>query len=314
VKSISRRDWLASTALGLPGLPGRKGDKSILVHEHVLVDFAGANIASPSRYNRDEVIAAAKPKLEAIAKLGCVRLIECTPNYLGRDPILLARLSAMTGVELWTNTGLYAANAYKHLPRYAWEESALQLSKRWVAEWKNGIEGTKPRFIKIGVNAGALKEMDRKIVEAGAYTMLETGLTLGSHTGPPVNGASPALQQIELLEKLRMPLKKFVWIHAQNEKDHAIHEQAARKGVWVEFDGINERSAQFHLDCVQFMAKKKLLDRTLISQDSGWYRVGEPGGGKYNGYDYIYTGFVPQLEKKWVKRLLWDNPRAAFGE
>lgn len=314
MKSISRRElgqWAAAAAV--PGW--RKNDeRSILVHEHVLVDFGGADVVSPARYNREEVIAIAKPKLEAIAKLGCVRLLECTPNYLGRDPVLLARLSAMTGVELWTNTGLYAANRYKHLPRYAWEESALQLSKRWVAEWRNGIEGTKPRFIKIGVNAGALQAMDRKIVEAGAYTMLETGLTLASHTGPPAGGVSPALEQIALLEKLRMPLQKFVWVHAQNEKDMAVHEQAARKGVWVELDGISERSADFHLECVRHLAKKKLLGRVLLSQDSGWYHVGEPGGGTYNGYDYLYTGFLPRLEKKWKKRLLWENPRAAFGE
>lgn len=310
---IPRRQCLGALALGLPELAAKGPERSILVHEHILVDFAGADIASPDRYNRDDVIAAAKPKLQAIAELGCVRLLECTPNYLGRDPFLLARLSAITGVELWTNTGLYAANNYRHLPRYCWEESALQLAKRWIAEWRSGIEGTKPRFIKIGVNSGKLGEVDRKIVEAGAYTMLETGLTLASHTGPPKDGASPALEQIEILERLRMPLKKFVWIHAQNEKDHAVHEQAARKGVWVEFDGINERGAAFHLECVAYMAKKKLLDRVLISQDSGWYRVGEPGGGRYNGYDYIYTSFLPKLEKKWRKRLMWDNPRAAFG-
>jgi phosphotriesterase-related protein len=255
----------------------------------------------------------AKPKLDAIVQLGCVRLIECTPNFLGRDPVLLARLSAICGIELWTNTGLYGANQYRHLPRYCWQESALQLAKRWVAEWKNGIEGTKPKFIKIGVNAGKLGEMDRKIVEAGAYAMLETGLTLASHTGPPKDGASPAVEQIELLEKLRMPLKKFVWVHAQNEKNHAVHEEAGRKGVWVEFDGINARSAAFHRECVEFMASKKLLGRTLISQDSGWYRVGEPGGGTYNGYEYIFREFVPALDKKWRKRLLWENPREAFG-
>jgi phosphotriesterase-related protein len=303
---MRRRDFLQSAL-------AKKTPKSILVHEHVLVDFAGAAIANPSRYNRDEVIAAARPKLDAIVQLGCVRLIECTPNFLGRDPVLLARLSAICGLELWTNTGLYAANQYRQLPPYALTESALQLSKRWIAEWKNGVDGVRPRFIKIGVNAGALGEIDRKIVEAGAFTSLETGLTLASHTGPPANGASPALEQIEILTRLKLPLRKFVWVHAQNEKNHAIHEQAARAGVWVEFDGINARSAAFHKECVEFMAEKKLLGRTLISQDSGWYRVGEPGGGKYNGYDYIYTDFLPSLTGKWRSKLMWDNPREAFG-
>lgn len=305
----TRREFLAGT---IPLL--RKGaQKSILVHEHVLVDFIGAEGVSRSRYNLDDVIAKAKPHLEALAAQGCVRMIECTPNYLGRDPILLKRLEAITGIEMWTNTGLYAANNYRHLPRYAWDECALSLAKRWVREAREGIDGVKPRFIKIGVNAGRLGELDRKIVEAGAYTALETGLTLASHTGPPQDGASPAREQIEILQKIRLPLKKFVWVHAQNEKDHTVHEEIAKAGAWVEFDGIHARAAAFHQECVEFMAKRKLLGRTLISQDSGWYRVGEPDGGQFNGYTYLYTDFLPKLPKKWRPKLLWDNPREAFG-
>jgi phosphotriesterase-related protein len=36
----------------------------------------------------------------------------------------------------------------------------------------------------------------------------------------------------------------------------------------------------------------------LISQDSGWYRVGEPGGGQFNGYTYIFDEFLPLLKKR----------------
>jgi phosphotriesterase-related protein len=61
------------------------------------------------------------------------------------------------------------------------------------------------------------------------------------------------------------------------------------------------------------MADKDMLGRTLISQDSGWYRVGEPGGGNYRGYSYIYTDFIPRLSAGESRRLLIDNPRTAFG-
>ena len=106
---------------------------------------------------------------------------------------------------------------------------------------------------------------------------------------------------------------KWVWVHAQNEKDHAVHERVARAGGWVEFDGINERGAEWHRKAVEHMASKGLLGRVLLSQDSGWYRVGEPGGGKYNGYGYIYTDFLPRIDARWRKQLMWENPRAAFG-
>jgi phosphotriesterase-related protein len=305
-KSLTRRAALLSfTPLLSAALP----KKSILVHEHILVDFGGAAIASPSRYNRAEVIAAARPHLDAIAKLGCVRLLECTPNFLGRDPLLLAELARLTGLEIWTNTGLYAARQYQHLPPYVRTETAAQLARRWASEYRQGVDGVKPRFIKIGVNDAPLGEIDRKLVEAAAIASLETGLTIASHTG---RGAGP--EQIEMLEKLRFPLQKFVWVHAQNEKDHAIHAAAARAGAWVEFDGISPASTPWHLACVRAMQSQNLLHRVLISHDSGWWHVGEPAGGNFRGYTSLYEDFAPQLPGPVLQQLLWDNPRTAFGK
>ena len=61
------------------------------------------------------------------------------------------------------------------------------------------------------------------------------------------------------------------------------------------------------------MAEKDLLAKTLVSNDSGWYRPGEPGGGNYRDYTYIYTDFLPRLDPAWLGALLWDNPRRAYG-
>jgi phosphotriesterase-related protein len=106
---------------------------------------------------------------------------------------------------------------------------------------------------------------------------------------------------------------RLVWVHAQSEKDHAVHEKFARAGAWVEFDGIAPDSADWHRECVEFMAGKGLLGRTLISQDAGWYHVAEPGGGAYRGYTYIYTDFLPRLDPAWARQLMSTNPAQAFG-
>jgi phosphotriesterase-related protein len=118
---------------------------------------------------------------------------------------------------------------------------------------------------------------------------------------------------LDIVASEKARLSKFVWVHAQNEKDHAIHEKAARAGAWVEFDGIGPKSAGWHLDCVRFMAEKNLLGRTLISQDAGWYNVGSPQGGDYRGYTYIYTDFLPSLDPAWRTALMQVNPEEAFG-
>jgi phosphotriesterase-related protein len=274
-----------------------------------MVDFIGADKIAPGRYDAGEVFRLARTRLEELKPFGCVRLQECTPNFIGRDARLMKLLSDATGIDIWTNTGLYGAANQKYVPKFVHEETAERLAKRFIEEARRGVDGVKPRFIKSGVNKGPLGEVDRKLVRACAIAARETGLTLAVHTGDGL----AAMDQIEIIGSEKLPASRWAWVHAQNEKDHSFHERAARAGGWVEFDGIREASAAWHLECVRHMAAQGLLGRTLISQDSGWYRVGEPGGGNYRGYTYIYSDFVPMLDPAWAKQLMIDNPRAAFG-
>lgn len=300
---MNRREFLSLGAAAAAQPAG-----TTLVHEHILVDFIGADKIVPGRYDSDEVFRAARPKLDAIHALGCRRFLDCAPNFLGRDPRLFRRLADATGIDIWTNTGLYAAGNYKFLPAFARTESAEQLARRWVQEVKRGVDGVKPRFIKIGVNKGPLGDLDRKVVRAAALCLKETGLTIAAHTGD----GSAALEELEIVGSITSP-GRFVWVHAQNELDHEVHARVARAGAWVEFDGINARSASWHEQCVRAMAKRDLLGRTLISQDSGWYRVGEPGGGDFRGYTYIYSDFLERLDEPWRRTLMVENPGLAFG-
>jgi phosphotriesterase-related protein len=304
---MKRRAFLAAAA-GAPFALAQRLRGSVLVHEHVLVDFGGARVASPDRYDTDEVFRTVRPRIEAIAALGCRRFLECTPNFLGRDPRLLARLSDAAGVEIWTNTGLYAASNHRYLPDFARTESAAALARRWIGEVEGGVDGVKPKFIKIGVNNGPLHELDRKVVEAAAMASRETGLTIAAHTGD----GKAALEELEILTALKVAPSRFVWVHAQNEKDPAIHSRVASAGAWVEFDGISAKSAAWHVQCIRQMAGQNLLHRVLISQDAGWYHVGEPGGGDFRDYTYIYTDFLPRLDPEWARRLLAVNPFQAF--
>src|SRR5262249_1120258 len=74
---------------------------------------------------------------------------------------------------------------------------------RWLREWKDGIDdtGIRPGFIKIGVDAGALTVVNRKLVLAAARTHLENGLTIAAHTGDGV----AALEEMKVLAR-RKPI------------------------------------------------------------------------------------------------------------
>ena len=227
-----------------------------LIHEHILVDFIGASDYDPSRWDDDEVIKKVLPYLAGIRKLGCRTLVDCTPNYLGRDVLLLRKLSEISGIHIVTNTGYYGGSDPKYLPEHAFSETAEQLAYRWIAEWENGIDGTaiKPGFMKISVNAEHLSPISQKLIRAAAIAHLKTGLTIFSHTGPAV----PALEEIEILKNEGVAPEAFVWVHAQNEKDWNQRDirTAARAGAWISLDGLNDGAIQEYTEMITFLKKR----------------------------------------------------------
>jgi phosphotriesterase-related protein len=335
---MSRREWLAAATTALTGgyaavhagegQPSRGQIATVrgpiaadrlgltLMHEHVLVDFIGAADVGPSRYDQGEAFKAVLPHLQAVKRLGCETLVECTPAYLGRDPRLLQRLSTAAEIHILTNTGYYGAANDKHLPPHAFTETAEQLAARWTREADAGLDGTevKPAFMKIGVDGAPLSAVDAKLVRAAALTHKSTGLPIAAHTG---SGAA-AMEELDILDRAGVPPSAFIWVHAHSERDGTFHVRAAKRGAWVEFDGVSEKSVDRHVELVQKMKAEGLLGRVLVSHDAGWYRVGEPGGGQFRPYDTLFTTFVPALKSAGVDdreigQLLVDNPRRALA-
>jgi phosphotriesterase-related protein len=296
--------------------PVSSGEMGIsLTHEHILVDFTGADPTTDMRWERSNVIERVLPFLKQIKDLGCRTLIECTPEYLGRDVLLLKALSDSTGLNILTNTGYYGAANNKYIPRHAYSETADQLAARWIVEWENGIEGTgiKPGFIKMGVANSSLSDLHKKLITAAALTHLKTGLTIASHTG----SAIPAFEQLEILKNEGVAPRAFIWVHAQSEKDHANHIKAARMGAWIGLDGINDTNLKDYIGMITNLKKNNLLDRILLSHDAGWYHPGEENGGEYRGYTTLFEKLIPLLRKenfseKEINQLLVSNPAEAF--
>lgn len=287
----------------------------VLMHEHVLVDFIGADKVSRSRYDADEVVRVALPHLREARELGCRTLVECTPAFLGRNAALLQRLSEESGLLIVANTGYYGAAGDKHLPAHAFKETARELAQRWINEQRRGIDGTDilPGFMKIGVDPGPLSDVDRKIVEAAGLAHKATGMPIGAHT---VDGVA-AHQELDLLESLGVPPDAFIWMHAHNEGDDGQLKKAAERGAWVEFDGIGPDSVDRHVQLVKMMADAGHLGHVLVSQDAGWYHVGEEGGGTFRPFDTMFRRFVPAireaLDEAAVTQLLVTNPARALA-
>ncbi|MFC5192839.1 phosphotriesterase [Algoriphagus aquatilis] len=288
-----------------------------LIHEHMLVDFIGADSISTDRWNRDSVVAKVLPFLLEVKKHGVRTILDYTPSYLAKDPLLLKTLSEKSGIQILTNTGFYGAVGGKYLPDFVQTETAEQLAKRWIDEFQNGIEGTgiKPGFIKISVNeADTLSAIDQKLVRAAAITHLNTGLTIASHTGT----WKTAAQEVRILQEMGVEPSEFVWVHAQAEKDFNNYRKAAEMGVWISLDGIGW-SIDPYVDRLVFAKENGILRNILISHDAGWYDPAKAGGGDFQPFTNIFEKLIPILNERGFSEKDWDlllnkNPKLAFEE
>lgn len=287
-----------------------------LVHEHMLVDFIGADSVSPDRYNQEEVIAKVLPYLLEVKRYGVKTIFDCTPSYLAKDPVLLKALSEKSGIRIITNTGFYGAVGGKHLPDFVFDENATQLADRWISDFNNGIDqtGIMPGFIKISVNEeDPLMEVDAKLVRAAGITHENTGLMIYSHTGT----WNTARQEVEILQKMGVDPSAFVWVHAQAEQDFQNYLTAAQLGVWISLDGIGWGLEEYE-DRLLFAKENDILEHVLISHDAGWFDPSKPNGGDFVSFTNIFEKLMPALNAKgfeeadW-KLLLEENPKRAFG-
>jgi len=283
-----------------------------LSHEHVMADFIGADKVSKERYDLDEVFNVMLPYLEEIRQLGVTGFVDCTPAYMARDVELLARLSEASGIHIIAPTGLYME---PYLPEYAFELSVDQLAEMWTREIYEGIDGTpiKAGFIKIAVNPGSIIPIQEKIVRAAARCSLSTGAVIACHT---VSGVA-AMDLMRILEEEGMDLGRLVVVHCDAEQDLDYHIEILRRGAWVEYDAVKEDNAERTLNLIDFVLENGYEDQLLLSQDAGYYHVGEERGGNIRGYAYLVGDFVSLMKERGlsqelIDKILIENPARAF--
>jgi phosphotriesterase-related protein len=296
-----------------------------LSHEHVLVDWIGADSTGYHRWERGDVLEKALPYFLEAREKGVRTIAEFTPSYLGRDPFILTELSRRSGIHVITNTGYYGAVDNRFMPEHAFDEDAHDIAARWIDEFEHGIDGSdlRPGFIKISVaDEEHLSDHHRKIVEAAAITHLATGLTIFSHTG----GDIPATEQVEHMEAKGVSPSAWVWTHAQSGTIEGNLE-IAEKGSWIALDGVRydpdhqdgERgSISWYADRILQLKDAGFLEQILISHDAGWYTAGEPGGGDFRSFTDIFDYLLPELIDKGfsedeIHQLLITNPQKAFS-
>jgi phosphotriesterase-related protein len=287
---------------------------TMLVHEHILVGFVEDGKLTPADYSRQEVAASILPLLLQLKEAGCSTFVDGAPEYLGRDPYILKELSEKSGLYIVTNTGLYKS---PYLPPFVYQASEQELAELWIREARDGIgeSGVYPGYIKIALNDGtAIDQTQQTILRAAIRTSLETGLPIQCHT----IGGEIALHANEIMKQAGFDRERFIWVHAQTGKDLTVHKLLAGEGMWISIDSILPGTYEAHVELLkQLLAQGVSRDKILISQDTGWYTVGEDKGGNMRPYHQLLTDFIPYaiengLDASWLKRCVTRHPYQAM--
>ena len=307
LKVMTVNGWLDAGEMGVT-----------LPHEHIMVDFGGADSIDYDSWDKDSVVMAVLPYLKELKELGCQTFIDCTPSYMGRDPEVFKRLSDESGLHIIFGVGLYGAIENRFVPQHAYTESAEQLAVRWMDEWEHGCRGTgiTPGIIKVGVDFDTtLTELHAKLVRAGCLAHLKSGMTVAVHSGP----AERAYEILQIFQEEGVAPEAFVWTHAtMAEKED--HIEIGKTGAWVSFDWVNtkEENIQKLVDIISNMKDNNLLGSVLLSHDAGWYSVGQPGGGGFRPYTSVFTHLIPALKEQGftqeeIDQMLIKNPAEAYA-
>lgn len=290
----------------------------ILPHEHLFTDLRGPSAPDCAQADLDDVVRAITPLLEDANKVNVTALVECSTDGVGRNPHILKALSETTPIHIIAPTGVYKED---YIPEWMRSFTAQEMAELWIQDLTSGIEDTKVKagFIKIAMSDDGPRPIEVKALLAAAIASNQTGAVVASHTP---NGEIFRKQR-HILEEVGLPPHKFIWAHANLEKDKDIHLEAAKEGFFVEFDAIGAdwQSQEAMVDYTIALIAAGYTNYILLSHDAGWYQPGRPNGepeGGFRGFTAMADEFLLELRSRGVaeemiRQITHHNPVSAFA-
>ncbi|MFN8451052.1 MAG: esterase [Anaerolineae bacterium] len=290
-----------------------------LPHEHLFTDLRGPLTIGYGKGNPDQVVEVMRPYLEAAQARGVTALAECTGLGVGRNVAVLRRLADITPIHIIAPTGVYKQG---FIPPDLLNMSAEALADLFVRDLLEGMDGTDSRA---GSSRSRSATTDRAAKPAICARRRSPADGRARWSPSHTIGGAAALREFAILEDAGHDLSRFIWVHAHTEPDTAQHVEAARRGVWLEFDAVGAES--WHpqaalLRSVLALIEAGYVDNLLLSHDAGWYDPGQVDGqpqpNGIRGYTALVDDFIPALRSRGVDdatihRITVINPARAFA-
>ncbi|MBR7796060.1 MAG: phosphotriesterase family protein [Bacillota bacterium] len=281
-----------------------------------------------------------KSKLDVLdfKQLGGQAIVDATAIDYGRDVKAVKEISDETGITIIGTAGfnksfLWEAPVPEHVKAvignyqtfYEWIDatSINDLADVVIKEIEEGLEGTGIRGgqVKFGTGYNRITPLEEKTLRAVARAHHETKAPLHSHT----EAGTMALEQIELLKSEGVNLEFISFGHMDRNPDPFYHEQVAKTGALLSFDGISKfkyAPESTRISCILELVDKGYERQILISGDTArksYYKHYDHGLGLENILGKWVPRFIEEANQKGfdgeqlVDRFFIENPANCFS-
>lgn len=292
-----------------------------LSHEHVIVGFPGIKQTYPELMDWDGIESGGIAKLSEAHAEGLQSIMDATPFELGRDVLMLKRISEGSGVNIIASTGTYV-----DIPRLIWFTHPDRMAAVYIREITEGIEdtGIKAGMIKVADNNFELSNAEEMVLRAASRASNETGIPITTHTQPQNRVGEP---QWRIFAEEGVDPARVCIGHSSDSTEFDYLEGLAREGVFLGMDELpgHQLNEPWREKCDMI---KRLIDAGFTGQlmlshdwsvkkhpDDSW-GASEEKHALVNPDDYAFIGrnVLPYLREQGVdeeaiRLMTVDNPR-----
>ena len=259
---------------------------AVLMHEHIMCDLY--RISGNSDHLLDDVDLAVS-ELRHLDATPVRTVVDVTSVGLGRDLETLA-----TGLNIVAGCGWYRD---PYLPQEVFDKTSDDLADILVSEITGGSAagGIRPGIIgEIGAYADPMTPAEERVLRAGAFAQVETGVAVYTHAARSTVG----IEQARILLRVGVPPERIVIGHSDTVPRKEYWSELLDMGVTLGFDTVRPQypyDVEVRIAGLVWLADRGSLDRVVVSNDvcfRSHLRAFDGGG-----YPYCATDFFDSLRK-----------------
>jgi len=261
-----------------------------LMHEHVLVGFAGVYQDYPELLGADPLERAAS-ELKKAREGGIDTIVDATTTDLGRDIEMIAEASRRSGLNV-----IAVAGWWLDFPRFFAGASVDQLTEVFVREVEEGIAGTgiKAGILKAASDYGEVTPQAQVVLRAVGRAHLRTGVPIMLHSYSP---GQVGRQQLAILQEEGVDPKRVKLDHSNDTTDVEYLTWLLEQGCYLGLDRYPGRvvSPRARTNTMKALIDAGWADRLCPSHDRSaisfigpdWQQMEEERR-RYNPHGFLF--------------------------